>query len=341
MKLRARLLVLALTLFAGLLPLRVEAQRAPKYDALYTFGDSLADTGNDLIATTTLQLAPPIPPTRTFFAGHFSNGPVAFEYLWAQLSGHAPGTPGGIQPYLSLPALGLRPMPRKEAVDFSFGGSGSGYATRTPGGFVVPGLRAQVELFGTAMHGRKPSNKALFAIVTGSNDYLTVPPAQPATPDTVVANIIASIETLHRYGAKTVMVLNVSDLGTLPLVTMTQPAAAPLLSGLTLAHNQLLATQLSNLSARLPKLTVIPVDINVPLALLPANTILALPALDAVAPAAAGLPPSSLCLFTDARLCPAVLTFTLEAPFFFWDAVHPTTWVHQLLGRYLFARLSS
>ena len=55
-----------------------------KYEAFYVFGDSLSDTGNDLILTQKQRLDPPIPPSvsphRTYYNGRFSNGPVAVEY---------------------------------------------------------------------------------------------------------------------------------------------------------------------------------------------------------------------------------------------------------------------
>src|ERR1700682_2529932 len=64
-------------------------------DAFFVFGDSLSDTGNDFIATKfQLGLDPAIPPSEsphaTYFQGRFSNGPVAFEYVWCALMQQAP-----------------------------------------------------------------------------------------------------------------------------------------------------------------------------------------------------------------------------------------------------------
>ena len=59
------------------------------YQAMYVFGDSLSDTGNDFISTTAQRLVPAIPPSvspyATYWQGRFSNGPVAVEYLWRLL----------------------------------------------------------------------------------------------------------------------------------------------------------------------------------------------------------------------------------------------------------------
>src|SRR5437763_5451194 len=97
-------LLLSLALFT--LP-RMSAAQVPNYDSFYAFGDSLADNGNDLITTKALGIDPPAPPStsphRTYFAGRFSNGPVAFEYLWQRLSGQAPGSPNGLKPFLGAP----------------------------------------------------------------------------------------------------------------------------------------------------------------------------------------------------------------------------------------------
>src|SRR6476620_8616626 len=102
------------------------AQVVPPYDSLFVFGDSLADNGNDLLLSTALGADPPAPPSasphNTYYRGRFSNGPVAFEYLWQLLSGAAPGSARGLKPFLSAPIFGST-----GAVDFAFGGTGTPY----------------------------------------------------------------------------------------------------------------------------------------------------------------------------------------------------------------------
>jgi phospholipase/lecithinase/hemolysin len=153
----------------ALLSITAEA-RDDRYESFFVFGDSLADNGNDFLVTYLMAAQPAIPPSvsphRTYFDGRFSNGYVAFEYLWQMLGGGAPGTPDGLKPFLSSPLA--RP---EGAVDFAFGGTGTPYLDRTPGGLFVPGLRGQVELFGAALRGKKAPRRALYAIVTGANDY--------------------------------------------------------------------------------------------------------------------------------------------------------------------------
>jgi phospholipase/lecithinase/hemolysin len=80
-KLRCLLLLCMCSVFA----VTASAQTV-RFDALYVFGDSLSDTGNDLILTKLIGLNPAVPPSesphRTYYEGRFSNGPISFEYLW-------------------------------------------------------------------------------------------------------------------------------------------------------------------------------------------------------------------------------------------------------------------
>ena len=193
--------------------LHAGAQATPPFTAFYAFGDSLVDNGNDFILTQRAGQQPAVPPSisphRAYFDGRFSNGPVAFEYLWELLSGNAPDSPGGLTPLLQDPVV-----VRHRAIDLAFGGTGTGILDPTPGGFVAPGLRGQVDLYRTLIaRGHAPA-RALFAIFTGANDYLR---PTPLAPEQSVANIVASIQTLHAIGARTVIVANLPDLGKIPM----------------------------------------------------------------------------------------------------------------------------
>ena len=94
-KVHGFLLVLASVLSLILVPAGLEAQ-APKFDAFFVFGDSLSDTGNLWLLTKSAGQDPAIPPSvsphMTYFQGRFSNGPVAFEYLWDLMSSKAGGS---------------------------------------------------------------------------------------------------------------------------------------------------------------------------------------------------------------------------------------------------------
>jgi phospholipase/lecithinase/hemolysin len=310
--------------------------RSQTYDAFFTFGDSLADTGNTYLLTRGAGFNPAIPPSespnRLYFDGRFTNDRVAFEYLWNMLRASGRATGPSLQPFLALP----RTQPRT-AVDFAFGGSGAARTSVTPGGFEVPGLRGQVELFLSLRPGRI-SNRALVGIITGSNDYLRLPPAAPANPADVVADIIIAIEQLHARGARTVVVVDVGDLGQVPLVAG-DPEASAALSQLAAAHNALLADALVSLRARSPLLQIVDVRVADLIAALPPGLNVTIPAVDLLVPQPWPTPfPPSVCLFFAPGACPDVPTFD-AGDAFYWDAVHPTDTVHLALAQYLFTRV--
>ena len=329
---RSRVLVFALFILF-ILPGRASAQ-AP-YDSLITFGDSLSDTGNVFILSSALGIDPAPPPSisphQTYFAGRFSNGPVAFEYLWQMISGKAPGSPGALRPFLASP------LHLTAAVDFSFGGTGTEHLTRTPGGFFAPGLKGQIELYRAVLRGRRPSRRTLFAIVTGANDYRDDAFHQPLPPTEVVNNIREAVETLYEIGARNVAVLNLPDLGLLP-ANQENPVAATQLS---IFHNTLLTNALNQLAAELPRLNLVQVDLFQVPGRLPPEMNRMVPALDVL------IPPDTLpgyfmstCLFINPVLCTDVPTFDVGILFLFWDVVHPTTAAHRVLGEYVFERVS-
>lgn len=340
------------------LPSTSAAQSAP-YDSFYVFGDSLVDTGNVWLTAQAAGINPAPPPSEsphlTYYQGRFSNGPVAVEYLWQLLSGHAPGTPGALRPSVSCAVVAC-----STAINFGYAGTGTPEVDVTPGGFPAPGLTGQIGLFASTVPSVSP--RALFAIVTGANDYRDDPFNVPMDPKDVVAAIGDGVTRLYELGARHVVVLTLPDLGKLPYLTAEQARTG---SRLTKAHNNRLVQRVKQLSARLPGLDLRLVDTNVVFTLLrvavaaqPAPPGLpfplwALPALDVLLPPfyspLSGEPtPMSACLFVAPALCQDVpATFvkpdgTLMTPFplLFWDIVHPTTQAHQALALYTFAQLA-
>jgi len=304
----------AIVLAALCLPAIAQAQ-APSH--LIVFGDSLSDTGNDLLATMQTQL--PIPPPQMYAAGRFSNGPVAFEYLWSFLSGGPPVIP----PSLTVPVL-----PQQGAVSFAFGGSGSG-AFRNVLGVNVPGLQTQVVFFAASLAGRPAPPDALYAIWTGSNDYQAQTPESPAT---VVDNIAAGIETLYLLGARDFLVVNLPDLGSGPLVPEEQRAV---LSRLTTEHNKLLKKKIKELEKSLPDLRIIEGDVTKVFRTVLRTFESTVPLVDVLVPVPPGSLPASLCLTFNPAACPAVPTFAPDAEYAFWDSDHATTAAYERLAEAL------
>ena len=312
-------------------------------DRFYTFGDSLVDNGNVYAAT--VHTALPLPPPGAYCQGRFSNGPVAFEFVWAALQGTplAPAcpivpAPDGLRPFLT----GAGP-----AMNFAFGGASTGFLNPAPGGLNVPGLKGQVALFQLALGGRAPSPNALYAILAGANDYLSLtsvkPSREPGIVAGVVGNITDSIGHLYLLGARQVIVVNLPDLGLSPL-SVPDPVRRAALSRLSALHNRTLALALAKLQARLPGLRIVPIDLAAPLTLLPTLGFdMQVPAIDRLLPpppALGGLP-MSFCIFVDPTACGVVPDFNAVPPSLFWDAEHPTTQAHYVLAQYILFRLQS
>ena len=288
-------------------PSFTEGQNYPSH--LIVFGDSLSDTGNDLIATTS-QFGLEIPPLGMYYQGRFTNGPVAFEYLWAMLR------PGALPVMIPSLALGLQALPPDGAVSFAFGGTGSGVQTLTPGNFLAPGLKGQVAMFAASLHNQPAPPNALYAIWTGANDYPAEPFREFLQPEVVVRNIADAIITLHQLGARKIL-----------LVNMPEQSAPP---EILLEHNKLLRKASVLLGALLPGLEIIQGDVTGLLPSLVPEFEPAVPLVDVLVPPAPGQQlPNSFCLFVAPTTCPTVPTFAPEQKFLFWDAGHPTTAVHE------------
>ena len=301
----------------------------PQFDALFVFGDSLSDIGNDFIGTTALGIVPAVPPAGSYFKGRFSNGPVGVEYLWYLMSQRPPDTPGALKPFLASPVI-----PQRGGLSFAFGGAGTGLTTNL-GPFSVPGLTAQVGLFAVADRLRPAPRKSLYVVMSGSNDYLPSP-AQGVQMDVAipVGNIVKAIKGLYLTGARHIMVVDLYDLGAIPLVSRDEDKdLRDLLTLLSNQHNVLLAQALNDL--RLPGLTLYPVHLSDAEALLP--PLIEAPALAALT----GSPEAAICLFVNPATCPTLtpLQFQEGSAFFWWDAEHPTTTVHAAIGQHLFDSL--
>lgn len=271
-------------------------------EPLYVFGDSLSDTGNVFTAS-----GGAVPPPTRYFEGRFSNGPVFSDQLADEMG------------------VSLRPSQTEvdlaggDSVSYAFGGVGTGEDSLTPDGlFAVPGVRGQIRRYendlGEAGVGANPD--ALHVIWGGANDYLFEGVRDPNIP---VGNLRASVEALFDLGARNVLVMNLPDLGQVPLGASS--GASDALTALSSTHNQLLDVTLAELDTTLTGLERNTLNVN----------ILFEELLDD--PEAFGLSsdlgagPAAGCLFPPLDCSPVDSQNTL-----FWDEIHPTTQVHGIIA---------
>lgn len=187
---RKALWILAIAILAGLMPATVMAATT-NYDAIYVFGDSYCDVGNDFIGT-----QGQVPASPPYYNGRFSNGPI-----WVE---HVAG-------YLRLP---MKPS-LAGGTDFAFGGAELLQDVTTPEG-TVPSVEHQVALYLAATGGVADPN-ALYVIQGGGNDILLASGGSPQQLGTEIGVAIANLETALRIaGAKHFLIPNFFDLGMMP-----------------------------------------------------------------------------------------------------------------------------
>ena len=186
------------------------AAQAATYPAIYSFGDSLSDVGNALIASTIAR--DPLPLPAFYFDGRFSNGPNWVDDLAAKLG-------LSVSPSLTIPP----------GNDFAFGGAQTGETIVNPpvlGGQPVPiGLTDQVAFFKTVDPSPKPG--ALYTLDIGANDILnalddvkngTISSSELTTTflNQAVANTVGAITGLYNGGMRSLLYYEVPDLSVVP-----------------------------------------------------------------------------------------------------------------------------
>jgi phospholipase/lecithinase/hemolysin len=100
----------------------------------------------------------------------------------------------------------------------------------------LPGLQQQIQAYTAALKKKKGADpEALYIICAGALDYVpwVNEKAQQSEPTAPIAQLTAAVKTLTQAGAKHVMLVNILDLDQAPM----QKSVAP---GIVAAHNQAL-----------------------------------------------------------------------------------------------------
>jgi phospholipase/lecithinase/hemolysin len=301
------------------------------YTSISVFGDSLSDDGNALLynlaspglgaalgyLVPTNPAAPPYPLGATKYTN--PAGKVAVEVLAARLGlPLAPSFLGGTNFATGGATTGALNL----AGDAAFVPNPSPIPGVPPGtpfypGLAGTGIRAQVALFVGALGSSGADPGALYVVWGGPNDvFVNQALGSPQDPALSVANLAAAVTNLYNVGARTILLPNMPDLGKTPVFLGGPDAAGA--TGLTLAFNALLAGAILNLEGTLPGLDVLPFDTFTAFNDLLSN--------------------AGTFGFTNADT-PCYLLGAACDPtqFVFWDFVHPTSIVQQILGQGFFA----
>jgi len=191
--------------------------------------------------------------------------------------------------------------------DYAWGGAETGSGLSYEG---TPNIGSQIS---TYLASNTPLSTQLITIWGGANDFLNGGVTNPAVP---VANLISEITTLAAAGGKQFLVPNLPLLGDLPATNTLPQANRDALNFLTLTFDSMLYSQLNQLQGKLG-ITIHQVDIDSVFQNIIAN------------PGAYGLTN-----VTDSAIADGNLS---GQGYLFWDTVHPTTVIQELIGATAFA----
>lgn len=286
---RSRLLSVALFYYCGLFLLmfsdtgeaRVKLPKNATVTAIFAFGDSIVDQGNNNNLSTLVKCN--FHPYGKDFAGgvptgRFCNAKTPPDIIAEEL-GVKDIVPAYLDPHL---------QPNDLQTGVSFASGGSGYDPQTPQLVSVISLQQQLEYFKEyigklkgLVGGEKASYilaNAMFLIVAGSDDiantYFTfgIRKAQydvNSYADLVVSSASSFIQDLHKLGASKIAVFSVPPIGCVPsqrtlaggslrVCASSQNQAAQLVNGK-------LSAEISSLSRNYPQGKIVYVEVFQPL----------------------------------------------------------------------------
>ncbi len=322
-----------LTLFASSVAFALVSFSAlaqpPTIDRVVIFGASLSDSGNSFIwlsdpanqACGTPLNVPPYDalddlavPDGPYAKGghHFTNGAT-----WAEGMARHLALAGNARPAFASPGT--------QASNYAVGGARAvaGYPCR----FNLP---SQVSTY--LADFPQTSAGTWIAMEIGGNDVrdALVAAAMGQNPAPYIQNALASVGnsvgTLYAYGARKFLLLNVPDVGKTPAVRRLGPAAVAAGNILSVQYDSNLALLSQQLMQLLPGSDIRILDIYATL-----NNIVASPGTYGFANV------------TDACVTPNQPPFQCTKPdtYVFWDGIHPTKAVHEMVAQQAVAVISA
>jgi len=307
--------VLALT---GIATVSVHTAARTPFDRIVAFGASLSDSGNAYAlrgGTNTppdYLLDPLLVPSAPYARGghHFSNGATWIEQL--------------------ARSIGLAGSARAA---FLGTGQGTNYAVGAARAYedgVNFNLSAQVDAFLQDAGGTAPSD-ALYTVEMGGNDIrdalLAYPTGHGAILQAANISIGENIGRLYAAGARNFIVWRAPNVGLTPAIRTLdrlRPGTMFLATALTQGFNAGLDAVVANLS------------------MLPGIQIVRLDAFRLLNDIVANKSAFGLTDVTSPCVTPNIAPFTCQTPdeFLFWDGIHPSKAVHDIIAQEAAAALS-
>lgn len=294
-------LLALLLLFSGVL-------NAVPLKNLVIFGDSLSDNGNLYhFLQEHYPKNKPLPESPPYYQGRFTNGPVWVERLAAAL-------------FPDKPEAHLR--------DYARGGAS--VINHRSSERIYLALQTEVSDY-LFEHSDRASEDSLFIIWIGANNYLHFYGDPQKNLENVNKGIAYNLTRLVKAGAKHILVLNLPDLGKMPLAAVTESEKE--LSHFTALHNRALAETITKLNRTFPKVQWISYDVNQLV-----NEILSSPAEYGFDNIKDTCNLSEVDKFSKKSVLQVtartVSSGTVDAcqGYLFFDPVHPTAAMHQLMA---------
>ena len=296
----------------GAVPVQA-ANFSSDFNQIFVFGDSLSDPGNIFNLT-----GGAVPENPLSYGGRFSNGPIWTEYFTPKFG-------------LNLSPV-TSPVQSPDGTNFAFGGATSGdenvvnlLKPDIPAQF--PGLTQQLNYFIEPLLANNLSANpdALYVIWAGSNDYTFGGVTDPTVP---VRNLANGVRSLYDVGARNFLLLNLPNLGDTPLGMATNPQG---LNQLVDTHNFGLNLALDSWRQSLGGAKIVGYDLNASFQQILQN------------PAAFGL--TNITDSWSGAVARCLKIGCEETPnpddYLFWDWVHPTTRVHEIIAAEAFSAVES
>ena len=291
-----------------------------RFGRIVVFGTSLSDSGNAFAlrgGTSTphdYDLDPLLVPSAPYAGGghHFSNGAT-----WVEQFARSLGLAGSVRPAYRSSA--------DNATNYAVG------AARSYEDGLNVNLSAQVEAFLQQFGNVAPAD-GLYAIEMGGNDIRDALQAYPTGSGAILQAANTSIENnigaLYAAGARNFIVWRAPNVGLTPAIRTldrVRPGTAQVATGLTQAFNAGLDGVVAKALMTLPGIRIVRLDAFGLLNDLVAD------------PDAFGLTD-----VTSACVTPNTPPFTCDRPdeFLFWDGIHPSKAVHDIIAQEAAAALA-